>query len=100
MFSLNSLLQGYAPENVEPSFDAPWMPLLSDGANWAVGTVLVVIVILLVVGVAIWVAGKLGGSGRAQEVGVTFLLWTVIGAIFVGAAGGIVAWASNLDWFG
>lgn|SRR5690625_1305410 len=99
MHSLTSLIQGYAPENVEPSYDAPWMGLLNDGAGWIVGTVLVVIVILLVVGAMIWVAGKLGGSGRAQDVGVTFILWTVVAAVVVGAAGGIIAWAAGLDWF-
>jgi len=90
----------FRPEDIEPDYSAPWMGLLGDGVGWLVGTFLIVIGALLAVGVLIWLAGKLGGSSRAQDVGVTFVLWVVIGAIVLGGIGGIIAWASGLDVFG
>lgn len=99
MNKLTSLVQAQGPGDVEPSYDAPWMNLLGDGADWIVGTVLYVIVILLVVGVLIWIGGKLGGSGRAQDVGVTFIIWVIVGAAVVGGGGAIISWASGLDIF-
>lgn len=92
--------QSLGPSGVEPTYDAPWMGLLNDGAGWVLGTLLVVVVVLLAVGALMWIAGKLGGSSRAQDVGITILLWTVLGAIVIGGAGGLISWAAGLDLFG
>src|SRR5699024_9245073 len=90
----------FRPEDIEPDYSAPWMGLLGDGVGWLVGTFLIVVGALVEVGVLIWRAGKFGGSSGAQDVGVTFVLWVVIGAIVLGGIGGIIAWASGLDVFG
>lgn len=100
MQTVLSMLQALGPGDVSPTYDAPWMGLLNDGAGWVLGTLLVVVAVLLGVGALMWIAGKLGGGSRAQEVGITIVLWTVVGAIVIGGAGGLIAWAAGLELFG
>lgn len=85
--------------DIAPAFDAPWMPTLNNIASMVLGTVLVVLVIGVGISVVIWVLGKLSSSGRAQDVGVTFIIWTLIGAAIAGSAAGLVGWGMGLPLF-
>ena len=85
--------------DIQPRFDAPWMPTLNNAASWFLGTFLVALIIGLGVGVIVWIFGKLSSSGRAQDVGISFMLWTVIAAALLAGAAGFISWGMGLPLF-
>ena len=85
--------------DITPKFDGPWMPTLNNIASIMLGTFLVVLVIGLGVGLLVWVLGKLSSSGRAQDVGITFIVWTVVAAAGLASASGLIGWAMGLPLF-
>src|SRR5699024_952844 len=89
--------ENYGPDDIDATYNAPWMQLLNDVGGWVVGTVIVVGVILVAIAAIIFAASKSSGASRGQEISITALLW--IGGIMaiVGSAGALVAWAADLD---
>lgn len=85
--------------DISPRFDAPWMPTLNNVASMMLGTFLVALVIGLGVGVVIWIFGKLSSSGRAQDVGISFMLWTLVAAALLAGAAGFISWGMGLPLF-
>ena len=85
--------------DISPRFDAPWMPTLNNVASMMLGTFLVVLVIGLGVGVVVWILGKLSSSGRAQDVGISFMLWTLVAAALLAGAAGFISWGMGLPLF-
>lgn len=85
--------------DISPKFDAPWMPTLNNVASMMLGTFLVALVIGLGVGVVIWIFGKLSSSGRAQDVGISFMLWTLVAAALLAGAAGFISWGMGLPLF-
>lgn len=85
--------------DIAPKFDAPWMPTLNNVASMMLGTFLVALVIGLGVGVIVWIFGKLSSSGRAQDVGISFMLWTLVAAALLAGASGFIGWGMGLPLF-
>lgn len=85
--------------DISPQFDAPWMPTLNNVASMMLGTFLVALVIGLGVGVVVWIFGKLSSSGRAQDVGISFMLWTLVAAALLAGAAGFISWGMGLPLF-
>ena len=85
--------------DISPRFDAPWMPTLNNVASMMLGTFLVALVIGLGVGVIVWIFGKLSSSGRAQDVGISFMLWTLVAAALLAGAAGFISWGMGLPLF-
>lgn len=97
--SLSVVAGGYDP-GVTPNFDAPWMPQLQSIGGMVLATALVLFVIAIVAGLAVWLFGKIGpGGGRAQEGGLSILLWGVLAAVAVGSIGGIIGWSTGVPLF-
>ncbi|MFC0248438.1 hypothetical protein ACFFIO_07980 [Citricoccus parietis] len=97
--SLSVMASGYDP-GVKPNLDAPWMPELQNIGGMVLGTALVLFVIAIGVGLAVWLFGKIGpGGGRAQEGGLSILLWGVVASIIIGSLGGLIAWATGIPVF-
>ena len=57
------------------------------------------LVIGLGVGVIVWIFGKLSSSGRAQDVGISFMLWTLVAAALLAGASGFIGWVMGLPLF-
>lgn len=89
------------PDEVNPQWDAPWMDLFTTTQGLIMATVLAILVILMIVGLVMWVAGKLGGGGMSQEKGLQIFLWGLVAAVLVVIAGGAVMWATGEadGWF-
>ncbi|MDO4240679.1 hypothetical protein [Micrococcus sp.] len=84
---------------INPTFDAPWMPTLQNITGLALGTFLVILVLGIGAGVLMWILGKLSSNGRAQEVGVTFMVWSIVAAALIAGATSLVAWGMGLPLF-
>ncbi|QCU77993.1 hypothetical protein E7744_07205 [Citricoccus sp. SGAir0253] len=93
-----TLAGGYNP-GISPNFNAPWLPTVQSVGGMVVATAIVVLGIVVVAGLLMWVAGKLGAGGRAQETGLSILLWGVVAAAVIGSIGGIIAWATGIPLF-
>ncbi|RFP70466.1 hypothetical protein D0N42_08290, partial [Micrococcus luteus] len=48
---------------------------LPQDAGSALGTFLVILIVAVGIGVLVWIFGKLSSSGRAQDVGISFVVW-------------------------
>ncbi len=96
--SLSVLAGGYDP-GVTPNFNAPWMDQLQNIGGMVLATALVLFVIAVVAGLVVWLFGKLSGGGRAQDTGLSILLWGVVAAVVVGSIGGIISWATGVPLF-
>ncbi|MGM7670248.1 hypothetical protein [Microbacterium sp. A93] len=90
--------QGYNP-GISPNFNAPWMPSLQNIGGMVMATAIVVLGIVLVLGAVLWAAGKLGAGPNAQGAGLKVLLYGTLGAVIIGSAGGIIAWATGVPLF-
>ncbi|MGO1523364.1 MAG: hypothetical protein ACTHV8_06700 [Nesterenkonia sp.] len=96
-----SIIGTFTPGRTDADFSAPWLALFDDAFGWIIATVVFILAIVMVVGLAMWVAGKLGSSGRGQDQGLTVFGIGIVAAILVSVVGGIVMWATDLgpDWF-
>lgn len=98
----NLLLKALLPLNdqidpkVTPNGNAPWMPALRDVAGMILVTCIVLLVIVLIVGVALAVSGKLTQMHQAQSAGWMIILWSLIGAAAMGSASGLVFWGTSI----
>lgn len=81
--------------NVKPNDKAPWMAVLRDIAGGVMTTCIVLIVIILVIGAAMAVGGKLAGMASAQSTGFMILVWGLVGAAVIGSISGLVFWATG-----
>lgn len=105
LFGANILLaersSATTPDEVSPMWDAPWMDLLTSGQGLAMATLLGLCAILGVIGAGLWVAGKLGSSGKAQEWGLPMVFCSLGAAVIIAVIGGAIMWASGEanNWF-
>ena len=86
---------GFDP-GVDPNGGAPWMETLRNITGMIMATCIVLLVLLLVVAVILLVTGKLSHHGGAQGVGITALIWGLVGAAVIGSLSGLVFWFSNM----
>lgn len=83
--------------NVKPNSNAPMVKTLQELAGIVVFIAVIALVVALVIGAVMWAFGKIQGNGRAQDVGVTVLMWTLIAAAVVGSATGLITWSTGLN---
>lgn len=81
--------------NVKPNNNAPFLSTLRDLAGSLVMGCLIVCVIAIVVGAAMFAIGKIGGNGRATDVGFMVCVWVLVAAAIIGSASGLVMWGSG-----
>ncbi len=74
----------------------PFMPQIQNAAGGVLAVVLVICVIALAIGGLVLAISKLSGSNGMSEKTVSILLWILGVAAVVGAAVGLVGWASGL----
>lgn len=99
-YELMNLVAGIDP-GVKPSTDAPWnknfvLPFIGH----IVGTVIIVMVAVIVLGAVVWAFSKITGIGQGQQVGVSALVVAVIAVVIIGSASGMVMWFSGFRLFG
>lgn len=82
---------------VTPNSDAPFIPTLQNLAGSIMMACIVIAVIALIIGAVLFIMGKIGGNGRAQDVGFMVMVWVLVGAAVIGSASGLVAWGSGLQ---
>ncbi|MCV7575842.1 hypothetical protein M3E72_002295 [Micrococcus luteus] len=85
--------------NIAPRFDGPWMPTITNVTGLALGTFLVLLIVAIGIGVVVWIFGKLASSGRAQDVGIGFVLWGILAAALIAGAAGLIGWGAGLPLF-
>lgn len=82
---------------VEPNSEGvPWNGKLSTIAGGIVVTCLILAVVGLVCAAAAFIFGKVGGNSRAAEISIAAFPWILLGAAVMGAASGLIAWATGL----
>lgn len=81
---------------VKPNSNAPFIKTLQDIAGSIAMASAIIAVIALIVGAVLFVFGKIGGNGRAQDVGFMVVVWVLVGAAIIGSASGLVSWGSSL----
>jgi hypothetical protein len=76
--------------------DAPWMPAMRDIAGMVLTTCIILVVVILVIGIALAAAGKLGSMQAAQSTGWMIIVWSLVAAAGMGSASGLVFWATSI----
>lgn len=47
----------------------------------------------------VWIFGKLSSSGRAQDVGISFVVWGIVAAALIAGAASLIGWGAGLPLF-
>ncbi|HCB60007.1 MAG TPA: hypothetical protein DIT15_02035 [Arthrobacter bacterium] len=93
------LLASVPAEGIDPKVTAnntaPWLPVLRDIAGQIMMTCIILLAIVLIIGVVLLVAGKLGSMSSAQSTGFMILVWGLLGAAVIGSVSGLVFWATT-----
>jgi hypothetical protein len=71
------------------------LPVLRDIAGQIMMTCIILLAIVLIMGVVLLVAGKLGSMSSAQSTGFMILVWGLLGAAVIGSVSGLVFWATT-----
>ena len=99
MSVLKSVFTSVAAEGIDPKVTAnntaPWLPVLRDIAGQIMMTCIILLAIVLIMGVVLLVAGKLGSMSSAQSTGFMILVWGLLGAAVIGSVSGLVFWATT-----
>jgi len=90
--------RGYDP-GVTPNMDSPWNNFFQDMGGRLIGTGFIVLAIFAAVFLFMWLGGRIGNNSRAQEGGLSNLLWVVLGAVLLASIGGAIAWFSGFSLF-
>lgn len=77
--------------------NAPWMSALRDIAGMVMVSAIVLAVIIIIIGVVLAIAGKLGSMQSAQSAGWMILVWGLVGAAVIGGVSGLVMWATTIN---
>ena len=85
--------------DIAPSFNAPWMPTIQNVTGLALGTFLVILIVAVGIGVLVWIFGKLSSNGRAQDVGISFVVWGILAAALIAGAASLIGWGAGLPLF-
>lgn len=102
MAGANTLIQAVGPGETKPDYSYfPWMDTLQKAADGMVGTMTMVMVIVIAVGAALVVIGKIGHMSGATGVGVGLIVLGLIMAAIVAQSGDAVQWfGDNFQLFG
>ena len=88
------LAEGFDP-GVTPNSDAPWQGFTGS----IVGTLILVSVAILAIGVAIALIGRAVSNSMAQKVGIGGVLIGIIGVVILGSISALVFWATGQSIF-
>lgn len=72
------------------------MPWVSGFSGWVLATLVFIVAIIMVVGAAAWVWGKMENSQRAQSAGIVGFAVGAAGAALIAVAGAAIEWAGGL----
>jgi hypothetical protein len=96
---LTAVMTAVPSEAIDPGVkanaNAPWLPLLRNIAGMLLVTCVIILVAVLVVGVVLWVGGKLASMSSAQSTGFMIMVWGLLGAAVIGSVSGLVYWATS-----
>ncbi|WP_421082806.1 hypothetical protein [Rothia nasimurium] len=92
------LAEGFDP-GVTPNSDAPWYAWLQGFTGSIVGTLILVSVAILAIGVAIALIGRAVSNSTAQKVGIGGVLIGIIGVVILGSISALVFWATGQSIF-
>lgn len=89
--------------DITPSTDfIDGLPFIENAVNgitssgWALGAT--ALVAALIGGAVVWAFGKMTGGNNAREKGLSAIIYPVIGAVVLGAAVPIIAWALSIGF--
>lgn len=89
--------------DIRPSTDfIKGLPFIENVVNgitssgWALGAT--ALVAALIGGAVVWAFGKITGGNNAREKGLSAIIYPVIGAVVLGAAVPIIAWALSIGF--
>lgn len=88
------LQAAYRPE-VTPDFSNPFTDPLNRIAGIALGVSLILMVVFAIAAVVLFIIGKVFHQGKAQEKGLSIVLWCFGGAIALVSLSGIIFWVTN-----
>lgn len=85
------------PSDLKPDYGyLPFTSLVKDLVEGFMGMALYLVVGCLVAAALAWIAGKVSSSGAVGKISALVLLWALIGATIIAAAGSLVSWFSGL----
>ncbi|MFW0120366.1 hypothetical protein ACN08Y_10685 [Rothia sp. P5764] len=90
----NAFAAGYKPQ-VSPNFNNPIAQPMNDIAGIGLAIGLIVMVICLIGATILFVIGKIFHQGKAQEKGLSILLWGLFGAVILTSLSGLVFWITS-----
>lgn len=81
---------------VKINFSAfPWMSQLQEWAGGIQATCLIIVGVLAVVGVGMWIAGRLSSSQQVQKVSGIIIFWALVAAVAIAVVFGAMVWATG-----
>lgn len=96
---ITSAITALPAEAIDPKVtanqNAPWLPLVRDIAGMILVTCVILLVIVLIIGIVLWVGGKLASMSTAQSTGFMILVWGLLGSALIGSISGLVYWATS-----
>ena len=93
--------QALSPSDLKPDYDyLPFNHTLSQIGSGIIGTAVIVMVSLFVVGCVMVVVGKMGDRGGVTKVGIGFIVFSLVIVALVANSGRLTEWATTLDLFG
>lgn len=92
--TLAVITAAYRPE-ITPDFSNPFTTPLNRIAGIALAVSLILMVIFLIAAVVLFIIGKVFHQGKAQEKGLSIVLWGFAGAIALVSLSGLVFWLTS-----
>lgn len=96
---ISAVVQPPAPGSYRPDISAdfsnPFTSPLNRIAGIALGVSLILMVIFLIAAVVLFIIGKVFHQGKAQEKGLSIVLWGFAGAIALVSLSGLVFWLTS-----
>lgn len=96
--ALGGLMPAAIPDDmgVRMRFDAfPWMSQLQEWAGGIQATCLIIVGILTVVGIVMWIVGRVSGSQQVQKVSGAIMLWALVAAVAIAVVFAAMVWATG-----
>lgn len=84
----------YRPE-IKPDFNNPATSPLNKIAGVILAVCLILTAILAIIAIILFVIGKVFHQGKAQEKGMSIILWCLAGAVALVSISGLIFWATS-----
>lgn len=89
---------GFDP-GVTPNADAPWYAWLQNMTGSIMGTLILLSVVILALGVLLALVGRAVSNSTAQKYGIGGVIGGIIGVVILGSISGLVYWATGQSLF-